>query len=176
MELLNFIAKRGAGNVFLTWVTVCSVKGTSSPYKNKYVRFKAYTTNIKLCWIFLRGQESRLLWEPHGAQLVAGHSLGSPCRRQQRDRPTISNPREKCCTNTVVILTMMTWCQRFQASQLFTYPPSTISSTARKSPSIFSNKALLSTFFLQNNKKYINVKLNFVDIRKIYREKFIEVL
>lgn len=32
--------------------------------------------------------------------------------------------------------------------QVITYPPSTISSTARNSPSIFSSKALLSTFFL----------------------------
>lgn len=35
---------------------------------------------------------------------------------------------------------------------VLTYPPSTISSTARKRPSIFSNKALLSTFFLPCHK------------------------
>lgn len=48
MELLNFIAERGAMNVFLTWVTVCSVKCTSSPYRNNYDMFTADTTNIKL--------------------------------------------------------------------------------------------------------------------------------
>lgn len=36
---------------------------------------------------------------------------------------------------------------------ILTYPPSTISSTARKRPSIFSNKALRSTFFLPCYKK-----------------------
>lgn len=49
MELLNFIAEREARNVFLTWVTVCSVKGTSSPCRNNYVMFTDDTNNSKLC-------------------------------------------------------------------------------------------------------------------------------
>lgn len=45
------------------------------------------------------------------------------------------------------------------------YPPSTISSTAKKRPSIFSSKALFSTFFLKNeNRGHIYCR---VDVRNI---------
>lgn len=47
--------------MLLTWVTVCSVKGTSSPYRNSYVRFKVHRNNTELHWIFpKKGREGEL--------------------------------------------------------------------------------------------------------------------
>lgn len=138
-------------DILYTWVTVCSVKGTSSPYK-KNNTYTVHKRKTKLWTISARkGSEQSLLWEPHGAQLAVGHSLRSPWRRHKMFNKLLSTQRhqpkvEKKQTNS--------WRWRFHAVKFCTYPPSTISSTAKKSPSMFSNKALLSTFFLQKKKMY----------------------
>lgn len=41
------------------------------------------------------GEETSLLWEPHGARLAAGHSLESPWGRQQRDRKTLQSSQRQ---------------------------------------------------------------------------------
>lgn len=42
------------GVIFLTWVTVCSVKGTSSPYKEYYITFTADSQHHTLLNILKR--------------------------------------------------------------------------------------------------------------------------
>lgn len=156
MELLNFGAEVEASNVFLTWVTVCSVKGTSSPCRNKYVVFTDDTKQhqTKLHISERRGKELTL--RATRCTTCCG-SLSRITLREAAERQKKHSviTETTCCTEGLVrqsTVFAVRWVN-FQCCLVLTYPPSTISSTARKSPSMFSNKALLSTFFLQRVKK-----------------------
>lgn len=95
---------------------------------------------------------------PPGVPLAGGRSLGSPYKDKEEmtivptycGDPQTTQPT--CLSIGVITPPPHPRSREVQASQR-THPPSTISSTAKKSPSMFSSRARFSTFFLSPPKK-----------------------
>lgn len=92
---------------------------------------------------------------PPGAPLAGGRSLGSPYKHKEDGCLLGPVPRVQFAVS--LRGSHLPSALQIQAGQR-THPPSTISSTAKKRPSMFSSKARFSTFFLNPQKK-IKIRL-----------------